>query len=129
MLNSTIPSLSNIPFTNAKLEKLGVGLDNPAKAVFYQCFSPNNYFLRGNDRHFWDPKFINRQLRNGTKMSPQLNLFFALALSYAWSMFEVSFLLYSDSDTTQRVTHTWRMLNSAQLSSTDENPAVRQVKF
>ncbi len=47
-LNSTIPTLWNTHVTNVNLERLGLGLDNPARTVF-QSFWSNKRFSRGND--------------------------------------------------------------------------------
>jgi hypothetical protein len=75
---STIPHLQIYLLKKANSEKLGLGIDNPCR-IYSLSLRMNKCLERVNGRHFW-----NYQLRNDTKMSPQLKSYFFIVPSIVY---------------------------------------------
>ncbi len=57
-LKSTIPNLQIYQPKKATSEKLGLGIDNPCRMVFFLSLRMNKCLERVNDRHFWNPRVV-----------------------------------------------------------------------
>ncbi len=80
-LNSTIPNLQIYLPKNANSEKLGLGIDNPCRMVFF-VFADEQVLGKGYSLAFLES--LRLQLRNDTMMSPQLESFIFIVTSIVY---------------------------------------------